>query len=471
MNCRVCGDEVQPGALFCQRCNTDLRINPPVNPNMNNQMYNRNQMPGRMSNQRMMNQRMPGPMNQGMSNSNNNQQMPGRMNQQMPGRMNQQMPGRMNQQMPGRMNQQMPGRTNQQMQNRMPNQQMMNQRMPNYNQMKNWNQNNYNNRNQLYEEKDSGNGNSIITNIIIIVGILACLGALGFIGYKIIKSPGKEQGDQKTEQKETPPEEKKIMEKLSLNSISFEYDYEEWSSAIIQVEDVEAENTLAIQNENYYIVFTYEVIPQYLSTQTIALAMKENYESQGATILNNPGTDKITINNLEWYPVEYTLNNRTYYQIIFAKDYDTYAISFFTETENYNEGRKLFDEMAKTIKYESDPNENDIKAQEQLSGEWEWGKSGYFVFDDTNIYLYENSTKDSNNVVVGFYTVTNGVTKNGETKEGMTVHAHFDKFTLDGVDQTINSPDREYLFIKNSDGTYTIVDELADNQEAGKKVK
>jgi len=414
-----------------------------------------------------MNQRMPGPMNQ---------RMPGPINQQMPGPMNQQMPGRMNQQM---INQQMTGRIpnqqmiNQQMTGRIPNPQMMNQRMPNYNQWNGRNPNSYNYTNQSYEDNDHGNGNGIIFNIIIIVGILACLGALGFIGFKIINSSNnnKEEEKPKTEEKVTPPEEKKTMEKLSLNNISFEYNSEEWAPTIIQVENVDVENTLALQNENYYIVFTYEVIPQYLSTETIALAMKETYEKQGATILNNPGTDKITINNLEWYPVKYTLNNRTYYQILFAKDYDTYAISFFTESDSYEEGIKLFDTIIKTIQYTNGTNENDDSIIELIKGEWDWGQSGYFVFTDTEVYLYENSSKNMNNVIIGKYSVTNGVKKDGETKEGITVFTHFEKFTLDGAEQAINYPDREYLFIKNSDGTYTIIDELAANQETGKKVK
>jgi len=108
-----------------------------------------------------------------------------------------------------------------------------------------------------------------------------------------------------------------------------------------------------------------------------------------------------------------------------------------------------------------DDDEKEVSAKEKLLGEWDWGRYGYFVFtEDNELYLYKDSSKSMDNVVVGTYTASNGIQTNAAgMKDGVTVIASYEEFYLDGVKQEgMQSPKRQYAFELKSDGSYYVTD-------------
>jgi hypothetical protein len=121
---------------------------------------------------------------------------------------------------------------------------------------------------------------------------------------------------------------------------------------------------------------------------------------------------------------------------------------------------------------EDEPKE--VSAKDKLLGEWDWGKLGYFVFtEDNELYLYKDSSKSMDNVVVGTYTASNGIQTNAAgMKEGITIIASYEDFYLDGVKQdSMKSPKRQYVFELKSDGSYYATDLATYSSGALKKIK
>ena len=118
------------------------------------------------------------------------------------------------------------------------------------------------------------------------------------------------------------------------------------------------------------------------------------------------------------------------------------------------------------------PGDSEAIAKSKLIGEWDWGKRGYFVITDNEIYLYKDSSKSKSNVFYGTYTAKDGIPAYADgTKDGMKVFSNYIGGFVDGEKFVMSTPEREYAFEPNSDGTYTITDVLSNATGVASKVK
>ena len=138
------------------------------------------------------------------------------------------------------------------------------------------------------------------------------------------------------------------------------------------------------------------------------------------------------------------------------------------DTKDNNKDNKKDDDDKK------DDDEKEVSAKEKLLGEWDWGNLGYFVFTkDNELYLYKDSSKSKDNVVIGTYSASNGIQTNAAgMKDGITVIASYEEFYLDGTKQaSMKSPKRQYAFELKSDGSYYVTDLATYSSGAANKIK
>ena len=326
----------------------------------------------------------------------------------------------------------------------------------NYNGIPNYG-NDYNNvpNNQYYQKKKKTKINIAIVLILLFIGFLIMIG-LYFVFTR------DENGQIK-----------KDLSILTLESVSFKYDSSLWKTENISSTTGNSENMKSLKYNSYYVVFVYSDLQGYSSSADFANSLKRSYENSGVKIINNAGSQKLSLNGIDWYVLKYENGGKTYYQLVYANRDGSYSLTYFTDSSKYDTGFKYFETLFKTLVYDSSVDLNKQNdAKDQLVGEWDWGKLGYFVITQDMIYLYQDSSKSMNNVHYGSYSSSDSIPNVGYGKiDGLYVIVNYTSSYIDGVSTPMKTSEREYTFVKYSDGLYKINDLVSGASDYAKKVK
>lgn len=258
-------------------------------------------------------------------------------------------------------------------------------------------------------------------------------------------------------------------ETVYLNKISFEYNSSIWSKK----SSLSDEDKITLVDSFGTITVTHNSSKVYYQTETFSSEMKSSLKEQGMTIKEE--TSKVTINGKDWYKIVYSSdsNNRTAMTLFFCDYYDVYSFTYAANSDSYSFNLSEVEKIYKTLTYDNSANEIAEKdAKSKLTGEWDWGISGYFVIDQNTMYLYKDSSKDMNNVFYGTYTADNKVaTAAAGYVDGLYAHLTVTNFNLDGEAQDTTNMEMEFVFIPNNDGTYTIENLVSQTYGTATKVK
>ncbi|MBR2828831.1 MAG: hypothetical protein IKE70_06340, partial [Bacilli bacterium] len=253
---------------------------------------------------------------------------------------------------------------------------------------------------------------------------------------------------------------------IEVNKMSMKYD-RTW---ILNTSKSSSDNIVIYKDRNV-ISLVYSKTSTYISTYNFALTMINENKKNGYSADSN--IEDIIINGLTWKSITYTNATNKYQQLFYSTGYEMYSFIYASNKESFEKGEIEANKIMNTLTYDKTENQKgEEEAKKTLIGEWDWGISGYFVITNNKIYLYKDSTKNMNNVMIGNYTANNKIPTNTKGYvDGIHVIFTIDKVYMDGIDQNAKPFDREYTFTKNTDGTYTIWNITSDFSEVAKKIK
>ena len=300
----------------------------------------------------------------------------------------------------------------------------------------------------------------------IILGVLFLIGFIiivAYFGISFIKTLGGGGHN--------PPISPPVVSKLKtekVKDVSIEYDSSIWNKNTSKSDS----ESLFLEYDNYIVALRHSKSNTFMNTYSFANAMKDNFTSTGYTI-EGYVTDK-TVNGIVWKQLSFSKDNQKFTQLFYSTGYDLYSIAYSSYKDSFSLGESYFNDIVYTLKYDNTALINGEKeAKKVLVGEWDWGISGYFVFDNSGkVYLYKDSSKSMSNVAYGTYTADNKIaTYASGYADGIYVVMTVDAFIIDGEKQSLSNNKIEYAFTKNNDGTYTIKNITTGSSNTAKKVK
>ncbi len=239
---------------------------------------------------------------------------------------------------------------------------------------------------------------------------------------------------------------------LTVNNSSLKYDNSKW-----KLEKSDSIGSQTLTYKNYTIDFKYNtrrII--YQTLEEFLEETKKEYIKNGYSIVSDI-TD-ITINDTVWKKLEYKDSTNTYLQLFYSNYYTLYTFTYTSPSSSYKKGLEKVEKIYNTLEYNDEKDKiSEQNGKEQLIGEWGWGRQGYFVIDNTNLYLYSDSSKDENNVIYGTYKAFDKIPVNGAGYiDGLFLVFTIDK-CYDGGKEVDNYI-YKYVFeiTANEDGSYNI---------------
>ena len=253
---------------------------------------------------------------------------------------------------------------------------------------------------------------------------------------------------------------------LEVNKMSIKYD-KTWTLNTSK----SSTDSKVIYKDHYVISLIYSKASSYISTYTFTQTMINENKKSGYSL--DSDIEDLTINGIEWKSITYTNTTNKYQQLFYSTGYEMYSFIYATEKSSFDKGKEETKKIMNTLTIDNkETKKGEEEAKKTLVGEWDWRISGYFVITNNEAYLYKDSTKSMNNVMIGTYTADNKIPTNAKGYvEGIHMIFTINKVYMDGTNQKANTFSREYTFTKNTDGTYTIWNLSSDFSGVAKKVR
>lgn len=246
---------------------------------------------------------------------------------------------------------------------------------------------------------------------------------------------------------------KQVEETLTLSNISINYD-NSWK--LDEINTTEQKKVIKKGNSKIVMVVTSGKI--FYTTEQFTKKIQQEYEEMYNDV--KIGEEQI-INNNTWITIEYSYdkNNKKYQSIQYflIDDYDQYSVSYVTYDTEYLDMLNEAIDIINTVKLDTTQKKLDEEeAKKELVGEWDCGKTGYFVFnEDGTYYFYKDSSKSMDNVIIGKYSATNKIkTYASGYTEGIYILCDIEKGIMNK--ETYIKPNNkiDYAFIPSEEGKY-----------------
>ena len=298
--------------------------------------------------------------------------------------------------------------------------------------------------NQVYHQVNAGEGqpaiskkkNPLLLAGLIVGSIIVFMVFIAFVVY-LLNSMG-------------------VKNKLVLHELTIEYPIMGWMQ-----EHKTDSDSVSIAKGETRLALKFSKSDIYIRTSALVDECIRNYKDTMDDFNLHGEIQDITINHASWIKFEFsaTVNGelRKGMQLFHSTDYEIYSMTYTANEKDYDQ---YLDEVIKITESASLPPKetNTLSVKQQILGEWDCGKTGYFIINtDNTYYFYKDSSKSSDNVVYGTYEATDGIaTYAAGYAEGITFTATIRKTTIDGINQpaAVNSQ-IAYVLVPDGTGNFT----------------
>lgn len=226
-----------------------------------------------------------------------------------------------------------------------------------------------------------------------------------------------------------------VKNKLVLHELTVEYPIMGW----MPDHKTDSDSATIVKGDARFAL-KYAKSDTYIRTSAVVDDCIRHYKETMSGFNLDGDRQDVTIHDTSWIKFTFsaTANGklRKGMQLFHSTDYEIYSMTYIATEEDYD---RYLDEAVKMTESASLPPKktNTPSVKQQLLGEWDCGKTGYFIINaDHTYYFYQDSSKSSDNVVYGTYEVSDGIaTYAAGYTEGITFTATIRKATADGVDQ------------------------------------